>query len=274
MTILQAVVLGLVQGATEFLPVSSSAHLVLVPWLLGWEFEPRAAFAFDVLVQLGTLAAVIAYFWRDLWTLAHALVTGLVRRRPLEDAHARLAWLLVAGTVPAAVFGILLKDMVQEAFANPLMVSVFLLVTAGLLLLSERAARRERDLTSLRLPDALWIGLAQAIALFPGISRSGSTIAGGLWRGLQRPQAARFSFLLAIPAMIGAGVVALDDLLAAPAGLEMLPALTAGFLAAAGVGFAAIRWLLGYLAKRPLTPFAVYCALIAVGGVILSVARA
>ncbi len=205
MSLLQALLLGVVQGLTEFLPISSSAHLVLVPWLLGWTLEPRFAFVFDVLVQLGTLVAVIAVQWPFLVRISRSTWNGLRSRRPLAGADSRLAWLLLLGTAPAAAAGLVLHDAVEAAFADPATVSGFLLVTAVLLLAAERFGRPARSLHTLGWVDALIIGLAQALALFPGISRSGSTIAAGLGRGLQRPEAARVSFLLVIPVMAGAG---------------------------------------------------------------------
>ena len=269
-TLLQAFVLGIVQGATDFLPISSSGHLVLVPWLLGWRFDPRVAFVFDVLVQLGTLAAVIAFFWRDLVSLVRAALAGLVQRRPLATAEARLAWLIAVATVPAALAGVLFKDAVERAFASPATVSAFLLITAALLYAGERLGRPRRDLRSLTVTDALWIGLAQALALLPGVSRSGATMAGGLGRGLHRREAARFSFLMSVPVFLGAGLAATRDLAATPHALTLAPPLAVGFVTAAIVGYLAIRWLLAYLARRPLTPFAVYCLLVGVAGLLMS----
>ena len=273
MTLLQAFVLGLVQGATEFLPVSSSGHLVLVPWVLGWRLEPQAAFVFDILVQWGTLVALVAFYWRDLVGMVRAVILGLARRRPLEDPLARLGWLIAAASLPAAIAGLLLKDAVERAFNSPAAVSAFLLGTAVLLFLSERLSRQTRQLSELTLIDALWVGLAQALALLPGISRSGSTIAGGLTRGLRRPEAARLSFLMFVPVMLGAGVIALKDLAGAPAPAAQLPALAVGFLTSAVVGYLAIRWLLGYLSRRSLAPFALYCVAVGLGGLLLSVLR-
>lgn len=273
MTLLQAFLLGLVQGATEFLPVSSSGHLVLVPWVLGWRLEPQAAFVFDILVQWGTLVALVAFYWRDLVAMVRAVILGLARRRPLEDPLARLGWLIAAASLPAAIAGLLLKDAVERAFNSPAAVSAFLLGTAVLLFLSERLSRQTRQLSELTLIDALWVGLAQALALLPGISRSGSTIAGGLTRGLRRPEAARLSFLMFVPVMLGAGVIALKDLAGAPAPAAQLPALAVGFLTSAVVGYLAIRWLLGYLSRRSLTPFALYCLAVGLGGLLLSVLR-
>ncbi len=270
MTLLQAFVLGIVQGATEFLPISSSGHLVLVPWLLGWRFDPRVAFVFDVLVQLGTLAAVIAFFWRDLVSLVRAAFAGLVQRHPLATAEARLAWLIAVATVPAALAGVLFKDAVERAFASPAAVSAFLLLTAALLYASERLGRPRRDLLSLTVTDALWVGLAQALALLPGVSRSGATMASGLGRGLHRPEAARLSFLMSVPVFLGAALVATRDLAATGQALTLAAPLLVGFVTAGVVGYLAIRWLLAYLARRPLTPFAVYCLLAGLAGLLLS----
>ncbi len=263
MTLLQSILLGIVQGLTEFLPISSSGHLVIVPYLLNWDIPPNDAFIFDVLVQVATLLAVVVYFWEDLLGIGRAFVHGLVQRKPLEDPQARLGWLLVLATFPAGIIGLLLKDAVEEAFANPLTTALFLLVTSLLLLLAERLGRREKDLQGLTWLDALWIGLAQALAIFPGISRSGATITGGMARHLQRPEAARFSFLMSIPIMLAAGLSAALDLLDMPGFTRLLPVYLPGFLAAAVVGYLSIRWLLGYLARRPMYVFSIYCAALA-----------
>jgi undecaprenyl-diphosphatase len=273
MSFVQAIVLGIVQGLTEFLPVSSSAHLVLVPWLLGWSFDADAAFVFDVLVQLGTLAAVIAYFWGDLVRLVSAALRDALRRHPLDSPEARLAWMIVLATIPAALAGVLFKDVVEQAFGRPLAVGVFLLGTAALLAIAERLGHPGRALTSLRVPDAIWIGLAQALSLLPGISRSGATISAGLLRGFDRREAARFSFLMSIPVMLGAGLIAGVDLVRMPGLSALLPPIVIGALAAAVTGYLAIRWLLAFLVRRPLTVFAVYCALLGLGTVLLSLVR-
>ncbi len=272
MTTFQAIVLGIVQGLTEFLPVSSSGHLVLVPWLLGWTLEPDAAFVFDVLVQLGTLLAVIVYFWRDLWHLLLAGVRSLVRR-DFSPPEARLAWLLVLATLPAAVAGALLRDLVSEAFARPMAVGGFLLVTAAFLQAAESGSSAARDLSSLGWLDSLVVGVAQAFALFPGISRSGTTIGAGLLRGMDRRSAARFSFLLSVPIMLGAGAFEARHLIGMPTVGQMVLPLVAGFAAAAAVGFLAIRWLLGYLAHHSLRPFALYCALVGVITLLIGMVR-
>lgn len=259
MTLLQSLILGIVQGMTEFIPVSSSAHLVLVPWLLGWKFEPQAAFIFDVLVQMGTLLAVVVYYRRDLWGMAVAVFAGLTRGKPFGTFEARLAWLIVLATIPATVLGLALKGPFENVFGNPAGVAALLLGTAAILGASEYLGKFTRKIESLAWLDALLIGLAQAVAILPGISRSGATIAGGLARRLERPAAARFSFLMSVPVLVGAGVVELKDLAGMPNFAAQLPTIAVGFTAAAIVGYLCIRWLIGYLSRRPLYVFAGYC---------------
>jgi len=258
MTLLQSFVLGIVQGLTEFIPVSSTAHLILIPWLFGWTFDENARFVFDVLLQLGTLAAVIAYFWKDIWHITRDVVSGVMKGKPFGTVEARLGWLIAVATVPAVIVGLLFKDFFERLHGNPVIVAAILIGTAGLLLVSEQLGRQTRSLDSLTWLDALVIGVAQALALFPGVSRSAATISGGLVRDLERPAAARFSFLMSIPALVGASVVAVGDLIALPNTREYLPALALGALAAAVVGFVSIRWLLNYLSGHPLNLFAWY----------------
>jgi undecaprenyl-diphosphatase len=272
-SLLQALVLGIVQGLTEYLPVSSSAHLVLVPWALGWKFEPNAAFAFDVLVQMGTLVAVIVYFWKDLVHMLRAVFQALRERKVTQDPYVRLAGWIVVGTIPAVIAGVTLKDPVEAAFRSPVATSTFLLVTAILLFIAERIGKRLRPLESLMWKDAVWIGLAQAISIFPGISRSGATISAGVMRDLERPVAARFSFLLSIPVMIGAGALALADLAALPSAASFAPAMIVGFASAAIVGYASIRWMLGFVTRHSLAVFAAYCAIIGLLGLGLGLLR-
>ncbi len=269
MNIVQAVILGLLQGATEFIPVSSSGHLVLVPWLLGWD-EP--GLVFDTVVHWGTLVAVVAYFRHDWPTLIGAWLRGSVRRE-WDDPDARLMWLLIVGSLPAAIIGFLLEDFFESLFGRPLWVSVFLLVTAALLALSERLGHRTRAMEDLNRTDAVIIGLGQAAAIAPGISRSGSTLAAGLLRGLERAAAARFSFLLSTPIILGAGLFKMLDLLDTPDPLAQAPMLLAGFLAAAVGGYLCIRFLLRYLQRGRLYPFALYCAAFGSFCLLVAIAR-
>ncbi len=274
MNLFQALVLGLVQGATEFIPVSSSGHLVLVPWLLGWQLDPDIVFAFDVLVQWGTLVAVIVYFWRELVAILAAVARGLAWRRPLETPEARLGWLLALATLPAVILGLVFKEAVEATFDSEATTAGFLLLTAALLATSERLGRRDRVLAALTGFDVLWIGLGQSLALFPGISRSGATIAAALSRGVERAAAARFSFLLSVPVILGAGLLPLKDLFDAGTLSAHLPALTVGFIAAAVSGYFCIWGLLAFLRRRPLYLFAAYCLLFGLFNLAVALLRA
>lgn len=278
MDFIQALILGLVQGLTEFIPVSSSAHLVLIPWALGWT---SPGLAFDTMLHWGTLLAVVGYFWREWMRIISGFIRSLLRRGPwsvapggrLADGDARLAWWIILGSVPAAVLGYLFESSFERLFNNPAAVGGFLLVTALILTISERLGRRVRDAASMNLPDALLIGLAQAIAITPGISRSGATISMGLARGLKREDAARFSFLLGTPAIFGAGLLQLVKLIQASSLAQNAPYLLAGFLVAAISGYLCIRFLLAYLRRGRLYVFAAYCAVIGAATLIVSAVR-
>lgn len=266
MDLVEAAVLGVVQGVTEYLPVSSSGHLVLVPWLLGWE---KAPFVFDVLVQMGTLFGLIVYYWRDLLDVAKAMLRGIVDKAPFATKDARYGWYVGLATIPAAVCGLLFEDVVESMFTSARVAMFFLLLTGVLLVLGERFGSRRREGSSLTAKDAVVIGAFQALALFPGVSRSGSTIAGGMLLGLDRPGAARFSFLMSIPVMVGAGVLASRKLFASPEVLvELGLPVAVGFLTAAVSGYFVIRWFLGFLRMRSLYWFAGYVILVAVLGLV------
>lgn len=261
MTLLQSILLGAIQGVTEFLPISSSGHLILARTLLGIQQEALPAFVFDVLIQLGTWVAVLIYYWRDLIEIANDMLHGL-RGKP--GPQARLGWLIVLATIPAVIVGWFLKDsMTGDIGALPL-TGVFLLVNAGLLLLAELASRRTRALDQAQPADALWIGAFQALALLPAVSRSASTLAGGMLRNFERREAARFAFLMAVPIMPAAGVVALLDLGRIPDANGLLIPLVLGFLTATIAGYLSIRWLLHYLSNRSLYPFAGYCLVVGI----------
>ncbi len=273
MTIIQALILGIVQGATEFLPISSSGHLVLVPWLLNWNSGDSHSLAFDTLLHWGTLVAVLIYFWRDLWQILLAVLDGFRNRHPMETPSARLGWFIVVGSVPAALVGLVLEDWFELVFGKPLAAAVLLFGTAGLLLLAERPRAGGRALGCMAWRDALVIGLAQALAVLPGISRSGATISAGLWRGFERAEAARYSFLLSVPAVLGAGVMQLYRLLQSGGLPGQSAALLAGFASAAAVGYLAIHTLLLMVRRRPLGLFAAYCILFGAFSVAVYVAR-
>ena len=270
MSLIQSLILGIIQGFTEFLPISSSAHLVLVPFLFNWAIPENQVFPFDVLVQLGTLAAVILYFWKDLWKIIKAFVTGLIRRQPFAEEDARMGWYLLLATLPAGFAGIFLKERVEATFNNPRLTAIFLFVTAVFLVGAEFFGRRSRQLDKMTWKDALWVGVFQAFSIFPGVSRSGSTIAGGMTRNFKRPAAARFAFLMSIPIMLAAGIFSLPDLFAVPDLPAFLPIVLVGFIAAGVVGYLSIRWLLSFLVKRSLIIFAVYCILLGSAVLIIS----
>lgn len=259
MNILEALILGLVQGLTEFLPVSSSAHLVIVPDLLGWEAPSTS---FDVMLHLGTMVAVLAYFWRDIMEIAVAFF----QKGEKALARRRLGALIILGTIPAGVLGALLEKKFEEMFDEPAQVALFLIITGVILVASEAVARRQRHIGDLKVSDSLLVGLAQAVAIAPGISRSGSTISMGLFLGFTREAAARFSFLLSIPIIAGAALFKLRHGLGSGNG-EGAATLAVGFLAAAISGFAAVRFLLGYVRRHNLRLFALYCWVVG-GGVL------
>ncbi|MEZ4861561.1 MAG: undecaprenyl-diphosphatase UppP [Caldilineaceae bacterium] len=259
----KAIVLGIVQGATEFIPVSSSGHLVIVPWLLGWN---SSSLLFDTILHWGTLLSIVLVFWRDFWAIIVATLRSLWSRS-LADLYARLGWYIIVGSIPAALLGIYFKDFFEALFGSPLAAGSFLFVTAFLLISSELLLQRltvRRPLEKLSWGDIIVIGMAQAIALAPGISRSGSTIAAGLARGIRREDAARYSFLLGTPVFLGAGLLQLLDVASTPGNdvVSQVPVLLVGFVVSAISGFIAIRFLLAYLRTRTLYPFAIYCILV------------
>jgi len=258
-------------------PVSSSGHLVLVPWWLNW---PAPGLLFDAVVHWGTLLAVLAVFWRDLWRLARSWWTTIwsrVRKTGTTSsevqADARVAWWIIIGTIPGALAGFLFEDWFEKLFATPPVAAGLLLITAAVLAASERWGRRDRALEQTSAIDALLIGLAQAAAIAPGISRSGSTMGMGLARGLRRDVAARYAFLLSVPIILGAGLFKLLDLFSAPGAGGQLPTLIVGFTSAAVSGYGCIRLLLRYLQRGRLYPFAIYCTIVGLGSLILAILR-
>ena len=253
MSILQSIILGIVQGLTEFLPVSSSAHLVLVPWWLGW---PEPSLAFDTLLHWGTLLAVVSFFWRD-WVDMFVAVVNRLRGRRDPEGRDRLLLLIAVATVPAALAGYLFKDFFESIFGAPGIIGFLLIVTGFLLLVAERWPRGHKPLLGVRLLDAILIGLMQAVAILPGISRSGSTMSAGMMRGFDRPTAARFSFLMSAPIIFGAGLTQIPDMISQGAS-GSVAALVLGFLAAAITGFLTIRFLLRYLQTNTFYPFIIY----------------
>jgi undecaprenyl-diphosphatase len=246
MGLLRAVVLGLVQGITEFLPISSTAHLRIVPELFAW---PDPGAAFDAIIQLGTVAAVLVYFRRDIVALTRAWVEGLRRRQPFGTLESRLAWFVIIGTVPVVVLGFAFKHAIETTLRSLWVVAGSMIVLALVLWLAERLAQHRRTLRDLDWRDGLVIGLWQAVALIPGSSRSGTTLTGGLWRGLKREDAARYSFLLSIPATTAAGLFELRHLTRAGTPFTGAELLVGGVVAFVS-GMLAIGGLLRYLRTR------------------------
>jgi len=256
MTSWQAILLGILQGLAEFLPISSSGHLVIVPYLLGW---PDPGLTMVTMLHMGTLLAIVIYFWSDLWKLAAAALSS-IKRRSLDDPQARVAWGVVVGSIPGAVVGLLFADLFESLFGLPRAAAAFLLGTALLLLVSELVGSRRRPITSISWVDALLIGLAQMLAIVPGLSRSGSTIAAGMLLGFRREDAARFSFLLGVPIMAGTGLYQLAKLITGAADSPPVVLVVLGMSSAALSGYLAIAGLLALVRRRSLLGFAAYCA--------------
>ena len=276
--VLQAALMGILQGLTEFIPVSSSAHLELAPWIAGWQNGGViGSLSFDVFLHLGTLLALLGYFGRDWLRLLGAAVASVRERRIGADPDRRLAWLLVLATVPGALIGFVGEDLIDDVLHADndgvrLAIAGFLVLGAAGLWLADRLGSRRREIDGLDAPSTLAIGLSQALALLPGISRSGATISAGLALGLTRESAARFSFLLATPITLGAGLYGSRKLLdVSHTGAEWV-AIAAGFIAAAVSGMLAIGFLLSWLRHRSVTVFSVYRLLFAGLIVVLVVA--
>jgi undecaprenyl-diphosphatase len=260
-SVLQAIVLGIVQGLTEFLPVSSSAHLILVPWLLKWQEDP--GLAFDVVLHLGTLLALVIFYWREWLEMVLSLANG-------DRVRRRLLFLLIAASVPGAIIGVLLEKQAETIFRSPILISVTL-ATLGLILWAADAfGSKKRKIDDLTFVDALLIGLSQALAIIPGVSRSGATITTARFLGIDRPDAANFSFLMATPIIAGAGLLEARKFLHS----GLTAQLGWGFAASAVFGLIAIVWLLSYVRTHTYRPFAIYRILLAVVVVAVALARA
>lgn len=262
MTLLHSFLLGIIQGLTEFIPVSSTAHLLIGQTLLGIPSDGRI-FSFQVIIQLGTVLALLLFFWRDFWHIIRSFFAGIRNRRPFENHDTRLGWLVVVATIPALVVGYLLKDFVEILFQDAaLQAGIRLMISAIMLTAVEFFGQRQRKLESATWLDALTVGLFQVLAVFPGASRSGSTIAGGMMRGFDRPSAARFAFLMSAPILLAAGAYETLQVIEMPGTRAFLPYLLTGFLAAAVVGWLSIKWLMAYLHRHSLYIFAGYCAVV------------
>jgi undecaprenyl-diphosphatase len=259
-TPIQAIVLSIVQGVTEFLPISSSGHLILVPWFLGW---PDQGTAFDVATNTGTLLAVVAYFHRDLWDLIVGVFTGKPRSADGTFVPRTMALNLVVGTIPAGLAGLAFQHLLEHQARNPLLIAGTTFFYGLLLFLADRAGRKSRELGDLWWRDALIIGVAQALALVPGTSRSGITITAALLLGFTRPAAATFTFLLSVPIGVLAAAKKAKDLLEVGVSGHDLAMMGIGVVVSAVVGYAVIAWLLSWLRRRSLDVFVAYRVVLA-----------
>jgi undecaprenyl-diphosphatase len=250
---LQAIVLGIVQGLTEFLPVSSTAHLRIVPAFCGWD-DPGAAFT--AVVQLGTMAAVLLYFRDDLWRIAKTWYLSLRRPELRSELDARMGWYIGLGTIPIGIFGFLFRDQIESGGRDLYLIGCTLIVLGLVLLYAEHVAKRTRDLAQITARDATFIGFAQALALVPGVSRSGATITAGLFSGFDRESAARYSFLLSVPAVVVSGLFEARKI-GEQGGAGLAPTVIATALAFV-VGYASIAWLLRWLVSHSTAVFVAY----------------
>ncbi len=253
MELFQAFILGMVQGLGEFLPISSSAHLILTPWLFGW---PDQGLAFDIALHWGTLVAVVTYFYKDIWLLVKGFFHSIIpsTRDFQSNIYQKLAWLIILATIPAAVIGKIFESEVESAFRNPILIAITLSVVGVILYLADKYGNKLKDLTQAKWLNALVVGLAQALAIVPGISRSGATITAGLLQGFTRQDAAKFSFLISIPIIFGAGVLKLPEIANIQNHLQLL----VGFSSSAVFGFLAIKYMLKYISNRSFAIFTWY----------------
>jgi len=260
-SVLQAIVLGIVQGLTEFLPVSSSAHLILVPWLLKWQQDP--GLAFDVVLHLGTLLALLIFYWREWLDMVMSLVNG-------NRAQRRLLFLLILASVPGAIIGVLLEKQAETRFRDPRLIAITLATMGVLLWAADAIGSKKRQMRHLTFLDAIFIGLSQALAIIPGVSRSGATITTARFLGIERADAANFSFLMATPIIAGAGLIESRKFFHS----GLTPQLGWGFAASAVFGLIAIVWLLSYVRTHSYRSFAIYRIALAALVIVVAVARA
>ena len=273
MSTFEAIILGIVQGLTEFLPISSTAHVRLVPALVGWE-DPGAAFT--AVIQLGTMAAVVIYFRKDLWAIGAAWVRSLFNSELRSNHDAKMGWYILLGTLPVGIFGFIFKDQIETAARSLWVIGTVMIVFSLVMFAADKTAKRSRAVEELDRKDAAFIGLWQAFALVPGVSRSGSTITAGLFRGLNEVAAARYSFLLSVPAVVASGLFELKSLGAEKCahGVAKCEAASTSTTAIATVvsfvvGYAAIAFLLRWLTTHNLTPFVIYRVVVGIGVLLL-----
>ena len=250
----EAIVLGIVQGLTEFLPVSSTAHLRVVPAFAGWD-DPGALFT--AVIQLGTMLAVVIFFWRDILRILMTWWASLRRPELRGELDARMGWYVIIATIPIGVAGLAFRSQIENGARNLYLIGTTLIVLGLILLVADKVGTKIRPLGDVRRPDAIWVGIAQALALVPGVSRSGSTISAGLFLGMEREAAARFSFLLSIPAIVLSGLFGLSELINGDSPVSYA-ALTISTIAAFIVGYVSIAFLLRYLTSHSMMVFVVY----------------
>jgi undecaprenyl-diphosphatase len=252
--LLKAVVLGTIQGLTEFLPISSSAHLRIYPELFGWG-DPGAAFT--AVIQIGTELAVLIFFRKDIWRIASTWLRSLVEPEYRGHLDARMGWFIIIGSLPIVVLGVLLKDVIEQDFRNLWIVGTTLIVLGVVLGIADRVSSDDREIRQITLKDSVLMGAAQALALIPGVSRSGATISMGRFLGFQREAATRYAFLLAIPAVVGAGLFELKEIPGGDNTYGWGPTIVATVVSFV-IGYAAIAWLLRYVTTHSYTPFVIY----------------
>ena len=255
--LLQAIILGIVQGLTEFLPVSSSGHLLLGQYFLGLD-QNRFGLSFDVALHMGTLIAVVSYFWRDLIRMVRAFLRSFAYRDLKNDPDQRLAYLVIASAAPAALIGFLFGDFFEDTVRSPWVVVFNFILVGVLFIVGEAVGTRTRRASKLGFGEAVSIGLAQSMALVPGVSRSGATITLGLLLGLRREEAAKFSFLMSVPIIAGAGNLKVAQVIAAGMDMQQIVLFVVGFVTSAAIGYVTIRFLLNYLTNHSLRAFAYY----------------
>src|SRR5690606_6577876 len=264
MSFFHAIILGIIQGLTEFVPVSSTAHMFIASDLLDVSDGERL-FSFTVIIQLGTVLAMLVFFWKDIWKIIQSFLLGIKNKNPFEEFYSRLGWLIIIATIPALIAGFLLQNVVKELSDDPLLwAGIRLLFTALLLAIVEYFDKKDRTLESATWVDALVVGLFQVLAIFPGASRSGSTMAGGMFRGFDRSSAARFAFLISTPILLAAGFYESIQVVALPNTTEFMPILMTGFVTSAIVGWISIKWLLNYLRNNSLYFFSIYCLIVGI----------
>jgi undecaprenyl-diphosphatase len=272
MSLVHAVILGIVQGLTEFLPISSSAHLIVIPWLFGWD---DGGLTFDVALHVGTLAAVFLFFFKD-WVQIIAQGFGMnIGRDPALSKNRNLLWLLVAGTIPGAIAGVLFEKQAEHAFRSPLVIGATSIVFALLMWVADYVGRKRKDIGHVSMPDALTVGVAQGLAIIPGVSRSGVTITASLFRNLDRTTAARFSFLLSTPIIGGAAAKKFYDVMKHGPGLphDMQAAFVAGIIASAIMGGLTIAFFMNYLRRQSLSVFVWYRVVFGIAVIALALLR-